>query len=146
MTPGRYNRPGYGVRVSRGRRRLLLAAVVAAAVLGTCAAAASGGVVRGYPHSYRCGTFKLSDGGYVTLFRVTVLKGSVKCLTARHVLRDFESGRGTLHGPPSGPISEQSWTLDGGWSCGRGAGGGACIRGGSNYKVARQFIEADAVP
>lgn len=126
--------------------RRLGAFVATAAVLGVCAVGASGGVVTGYAHSYRCGTFRLTSGGYVRRYQVTVLKGAVSCLTARRVLRDFERGKGTLHGPPGGPSSQQSWTLDGGWSCGRGAGGGACIRGGANWRVARQFIEADFAP
>jgi hypothetical protein len=62
------------------------------------------------------------------------------------VLRDFLNGKGTLHGPPGGPAVAQSWTLDGGWKCGHGAGGGACIYGGRNYKVAKKYIEADFQP
>jgi hypothetical protein len=100
------------------------------------------GVVPGYPKSYRCPSFKLSG----SRFRVTVLKGNVRCRRARRVLRDFLGGKGTLHGPPGGPSVEQSWTLDGGWKCGHGAGGGACTYGGRNYKVAKKFIEADIQP
>jgi hypothetical protein len=86
-----------------------------------------------------CGTFRAQD----VKFDATVLRGSVSCAIARHVLRDFFSGKGKMHGPPNGPAYEQSWTVDG-WSCGHGAGGGACIRGGKTYKTARDWIEAQA--
>jgi hypothetical protein len=79
-------------------------------------------------------------------FYVTVYKDPVVCRTARPVLRDFLNGKGTRHGPANGPLADQYWTLDGGWRCGHGAGGGACIHGGSNYKLARDFIEADSAP
>jgi len=108
---------------------------------GTAGLAAAG-VVRGYPDSHYCPSFKLGGAKY----EVTVLKGNVRCQTARRVLRDFLRGKGTMHGPPGGPAFKQYWTLDGGWKCGHGAGGGACIRGGRNYKVAKQFIEADYEP
>jgi hypothetical protein len=85
---------------------------------------------------------KLDSGSY----QVTVLKGHVRCGTARRALRDFLNGKGTLHGPPNGPQVDQYWTLDGGWRCGHGTGGVACIHGGSNYKVAPDFIEADFSP
>jgi hypothetical protein len=117
-----------------------------AGVLALGAAGALAGVVPGYPHSHYCRSFELGSGTFRDSFQVTVLKGNVACPTARRVLRDFLSGKGKLHGPPGGPQSEDSWTLDGGWSCGHGAGGGACIHGGVNYKVAKQFIEADAQP
>ena len=85
-----------------------------------------------------CPSFTLS--GYV--FAVKIEKGGVTCSTARKVLRAFLSGRGKLHGPPNGPAYKQTWTLYG-WSCGHGAGGGGCIRHGSNYKNARDYILAE---
>lgn len=75
-------------------------------------------------------------------FEVTIRKGRVGCGAAVSVLQAFVSGQGELHGPRSGPSSAQSWTLFG-WSCGRGAGGGACIRHGSNFRNARDFIVAE---
>ena len=122
------------------RQAALGLVVVAIAVAST--AVASAGVVPGYPHSYRCGTFK--SGG--DRFRATVLKGHVRCQTARRVLRDFFNGKGKMHGPSSGPAYLQYWTLDGGWKCGHGAGGGACIRGGATSHTAPNFIEGDVVP
>jgi hypothetical protein len=76
-------------------------------------------------------------------FTVTIEKGNVSCSTARKVLEAFMSGKGTEHGPPDGPQADQTWTVDG-WSCGHGAGGGACIHGGANYRVARDQIVAQA--
>jgi hypothetical protein len=84
-----------------------------------------------------CPSFRL-DG---SVFDVTIEKGSVSCRTAATVLRAFLSGKGKLHGPPNGPAYLQTWTLDG-WSCGHGAGGGGCIRGGTTYKNARDYIVA----
>ena len=86
-----------------------------------------------------CGSFRL-DG---TTFAVTIEKGHATCATARMVLRAFLSGKGTLHGPPNGPSYKQTWSLYG-WSCGHGAGGGGCIRGGANYANARDYILAEA--
>jgi hypothetical protein len=77
-------------------------------------------------------------------FRVTIQKGRASCHTATRVLKDFLSGHGTFHGPRNGPASKQSYTLDG-WTCGYGAGGGACIRGGRTYRTARDQIVADAI-
>ena len=87
--------------------------------------------------SRSCGTFRAQG----IRFTVTVLRGKVTCATARHVLGDFLSGKGKMHGPPTGPAYEQTWTVDG-WSCGHGTGSGACIRGGKTYKTARDWIEA----
>jgi hypothetical protein len=86
-----------------------------------------------------CGTFRAQG----VKFAATVLRGAVTCAAARHVLGDFLSGKGKMHGPPNGPANKQTWTLDG-WTCGHGAGGGACIRGGKTYKTARDWIEAQA--
>jgi hypothetical protein len=76
-------------------------------------------------------------------FTVTIEKGNVSCSTARMVLRALMSGKGKEHGPPDGPQADQTWTVDG-WSCGHGAGGGACIYGGANYRVALDQIVAQA--
>jgi hypothetical protein len=74
-------------------------------------------------------------------FSVMVLQGRVRCGKARRVLRDFLSGRGQMHGPRSGPASEQAWTVDG-WTCGYGTGGGACMRRGTTYTTPGAWIEA----
>jgi hypothetical protein len=84
-----------------------------------------------------CGRFRA--GG--TRFSVMAVRGPVRCGRARRVLRDFLSGRGRMHGPRSGPVSEESWTVDG-WRCGYGTGGGACIHRGGTYKTARAWIVA----
>lgn len=70
-------------------------------------------------------------------FRVTIVKGSVRCRTARRILRAFFSGKGVKHGGPSN--AQTYWTL-GRWRCGTGTGGGGCIRGGRDYRVARHYI------
>lgn len=77
---------------------------------------------------------------------MTGLKGSAAWATARHVLCDFVLGKGLVAWAGRWPERAAVVGPDGGWTCGRGAGGGACIRGGSDYKNARQFSEADAVP
>jgi hypothetical protein len=77
-----------------------------------------------------------------TVFDVTIEKGHASCETARTVMRAFLSGKGKLHGPPAGPAYLQTWTLDG-WSCGHGAGGGGCIRDGTSYSNARDYILAE---
>jgi hypothetical protein len=80
-----------------------------------------------------------------TRFNVTILRGpEVKCSTADSVLHNFLSGKGKLHGPANGPAYLQTWTLPHGWRCGHGTGGGACIRGGSNYETAHDYILAQA--
>jgi hypothetical protein len=85
-----------------------------------------------------CGSIR-ADGTSLT---VTIEKGSVSCKTARTVLEAFFAGKGKFHGPPNGPAADQTWTLDG-WSCGRGAGGGGCIRNGTNYRNAHKYIVAE---
>jgi hypothetical protein len=78
-------------------------------------------------------------------FNVTIVRGpEVKCSTAGSVLHDFLSGKGTLHGPVNGPAYLQTWALPHGWRCGHGTGGGACIRGGSDYKNAHDYILGQA--
>jgi hypothetical protein len=128
--------------VRRTALRSAASALVLLAFTGGMGGVAFAGVVPGYPYSHNCPSVKLSGFRY----DVTVLKGNVGCQTARTVLKDFLSGKGKMHGNPNGPAYQQTWTLDGGWSCGHGAGGGACIKGGSNYKNARQFINGYASP
>jgi hypothetical protein len=80
-----------------------------------------------------------------THFNVSILRGpEVKCSTADSVLHDFLSGKGKLHGPANGPAYLQTWILPHGWRCGHGTGGGACIRGGSTFKSAHDYILAQA--
>jgi hypothetical protein len=87
--------------------------------------------------SKSCGTFR----AHGSTLAVSVLRGSVTCATAQHVLSDFFHGKGRLHGPINGPAYLQTWSVDG-WTCGYGAGGGACIRGGNTYTTAHYRIEA----
>jgi hypothetical protein len=78
-------------------------------------------------------------------FAVAINRGAeVRCSTARSVLHSFMTGHGKRHGPASGPLLLQWWSLPYGWRCGHGAGGGACIRGGSSYKTANDYIMATA--
>lgn len=84
-----------------------------------------------------CRAFRLRG----TKFSVTVVRGRVRCDKARRVLRDFLSGRGQKHGPGGGPVSENTWTVDG-WKCGYGTGGGGCIHRGRTYRTARAWIAA----
>jgi hypothetical protein len=84
-----------------------------------------------------CRTFRAKG----TKFSATILRGEVRCRKARRVLRALLSGRGRLHGPRTGPMSEQTWTVDG-WRCSYGAGGAACIHRGRTYKTARAWIAA----
>jgi hypothetical protein len=74
-----------------------------------------------------------------TTIHVSVQRGSASCSTARRVLSVFLSGGGTMHGPANGPSYKQWWSVEG-WHCGTGAGGGACIRGGSDATNARDYI------
>jgi hypothetical protein len=66
--------------------------------------------------------------GRVSVYKVTVLRGSVSCQKARWVIKAYNSGKGTLH--KRGP-GRENWvtTLPGGWSCISGAGGEECMRG-----------------
>lgn len=105
---------------------VLLAAL--AALLGASSASA-------YRH---CGTF---DHGEDT-FSVVVEKGALPCWEARHVLHAFLSGQGIEHGGATSPSYEKTWSLHRGWKCGHGAGGGACVRGGSTYLTARDWVIA----
>jgi hypothetical protein len=84
-----------------------------------------------------CGTVVI---GGVQRERVTILRGQVSCAQARAAIISFGSGHGIEHGGRNAPFSRKTWTIPGGWSCGVGAGGGACIRGGSNYRNARDWV------
>jgi hypothetical protein len=86
-------------------------------------------------HARRCGTVHLGP----TAFAVTIEKGHASCATARHVLRVFFSGGGVHH---DGSDEAHTWVGIGHWRCGRGTGGGGCIRGGRTYVDARDYIIA----
>ena len=70
-------------------------------------------------------------------YKLVVNRGHVSCRKAGRVLRRFLAGHGVHHG--HGPLANQYWTL-GRWRCGRAAGGGGCIRGGSSFRNAREYI------
>lgn len=91
------------------------------------------------PAARSCGSFRLSGKS----FRVQVLRGKVSCSEATKTLKAFMSGGGVEHGGHSAPEYKKSWTLPGGWRCGHGTGGGACIRDGANYVVAKDWIKAE---
>lgn len=84
-----------------------------------------------------CGSFGAARHPY----KVTVERGRVTCAYARDVLRRFLGGEGELH---QGTSSASTYTLLGSWTCGRGAGGGGCIRGGRTYRTAKDWILADS--
>jgi hypothetical protein len=91
-----------------------------------------------------CPQFTITARDYRSVENLTIHRGTVSCAEAERVVRDFTAGRGIEHG--SGPEADKSWTVDG-WTCGHGAGGGACLRGGadgrsaSNYRTAKDYIE-----
>ena len=120
-------------------RRRFAVLLIGVAVLACCLAF---GVpvtqTAGAAESRACGSFRVAG----SVFDVTIEKGRVSCDTARSVLRGFLSGKAKLHGPPGGPAYLQTWTLDG-WSCGHGTGGGGCIRGGTSYTNAPDYILAE---
>jgi hypothetical protein len=89
---------------------------------------------------YSCGRIHVPGG----VLAVTVMRGRVRCSTARSIFVAFFNGKGQLHGPRNGPAYKQSWRI-GRWSCGHGAGGGGCISGGASYKTARDWILAEEV-
>jgi hypothetical protein len=74
-----------------------------------------------------------------TAFSVTIERGHARCATARHVLRVFFSGGGVHH---DGSDEAHTWVAIGRWRCGRGTGGGGCIRGARTYVNARDYIVA----
>lgn len=84
---------------------IAVVAAVAAAILATPAAAerACGSIVGGHQPVPRT---------------VTIYSGRLSCARARAVAKSYINGRGTFHGPRSGPRSAQYVTLPGGWRCG----------------------------
>jgi hypothetical protein len=77
-----------------------------------------------------CGT--IGGGGQPVPRTVAIYKGRLSCAQARAVAKSYVNGRGTFHGPASGPRSKQYITLPGGWRCSvLEQGGAACRRGGS---------------
>lgn len=76
-----------------------------------------------------CGQVSATRDNYTSRFQVKVVRGAVSCKTARHVIKAYNSGKGTLHTPPGGRVNGYT-TLPGGWSCASGAGGEeGCSRG-----------------
>jgi hypothetical protein len=92
----------------------------------------------------KCPQFTITARSYRSVEHLVIRRGSVSCSDAQKVVRDFVAGRGVEHG--SGPEADRSWTVDG-WTCGHGAGGGSCLRGGatglsaSSYRTAKDYIE-----
>jgi hypothetical protein len=116
-------------------RRLLVAVAVAAATGAVAAGAGSKPYVAPQARAARsCGTFRSS--GHV--LGVTVTRGNTSCTEARKVLGTFVSGKSTLH--PAG--RNTYWTV-GSWRCLPTAKGGACMRGGTNSRTAREYVEAN---
>jgi hypothetical protein len=109
--------------------------VLAATVASWFALAAPPTSLAATPRS--CGSFQA--GGM--RLHVSIRRGRVSCTTARTVLRAFFAGKGKMHGPAFGPAALQYWTVYG-WNCGHGTGGGACLRDGTNYRNARDYIWA----
>ena len=83
-----------------------------------------------------CGTLP----GGVAPRRVTILRGPVSCTQARAAAKDYIAGRGSFHGPASGPRAAQYVTLSGGWRCSVIEQGGAvCARDGSRRDPREQI-------
>jgi hypothetical protein len=105
--------------------RRAIGAVVIAAALGATFFPVSAASAR----DKDCGKVTAVRYQVASQFRVTVGRGSVSCEEARSVIKDYNSGKGTLHKPRPW---RGSWytTLPGGWSCASGAGGEeTCARG-----------------
>lgn len=79
-------------------------------------------------------------------YRVRVMHGPVSCAEATKTFKAFLSGRGVEHGGRNAPEDGKTWTLAGGWTCQHDAGEDACIRGGANYVVAKDWIKAEREP
>ncbi len=107
-----------------------------AAVVGLAALPASA------PAARSCGSFRVHGVSY----KVQVLRGGVPCSEAAKTMKAFLSGQGVEHGGRNAPEYKRTWTLPGGWRCGHGTGGGACIRDGANYVVAKDWIKAETGP
>jgi hypothetical protein len=120
-------------------KRLILLTVL---VTGLAAVSNSGARAPVVAHAarYSCGRIHVPGG----VLAVTVVRGRVRCSTARSVFVAFFNGKGQLHGPRNGPAYKQSWRI-GRWSCGHGAGGGGCISGGASFRTARDWILAQEV-
>lgn len=103
-------------------RRLITIAILAAAVASVSATSAGA--------SRSCGS--INRGGEPVPRTVEILSGPLSCAAARAVAESYVSGRGTFHGPPNGPRSNQYITLPGRWRCSVVEQGGAACRRGSD--------------
>lgn len=84
-----------------------------------------------------CGTV---GGGQFPL-HVEVVRGSTSCHSARRLMRGFLlQGKGREHDTES---IVTAYTTLWGWKCGRGAGGGTCIRHGRSVDTARDVVSAN---
>jgi hypothetical protein len=94
-------------------------------------------------HTRACPQFTVTVSGERSIENLTVTRGPVSCRDAEKVAHDFAAGRGIEHG--TGPEANRSWTVDG-WTCGHGAGGGACRSGRSalEYSIAGYWEYHDA--
>jgi hypothetical protein len=110
----------------------LLVSVALVSAMGIVTAASSASPRARSARSCR----SIRAGGFA--LGVKIVRGRVNCAEARKVLGAFLNGKGTRHG--GGSSATTYWTLYG-WRCGHGAGGGACIRHGSDYRTARDYIE-----
>jgi hypothetical protein len=114
---------------------LLVSILVAAAgAVAAMASSASSPV----PRARSARSCRSIHAGGFTL-EVKIIRGRVSCREARKVLGAFLTGKGTQHG--GGSSATTYWTLYD-WRCSHGGGGGACLRRGSNYRTARDYIEA----
>src|SRR5207245_5903281 len=114
-------------------KRFVLIAVAAALVAASSAPASP------VAHAARrapCGTIRVHEVDY----RVSIWRGQVYCSTARNVLLKFLRGHGRHHGAGL-PLYKQYWTLYG-WRCSKGRLGGGCVRHGTDYRTARDYILA----
>jgi hypothetical protein len=130
-----------GFPMTRKGRTLIALIAAVLITLPAATALASDPPVHSAKHR-SCGHFRAGKG-YKIRFHVTIERGHVRCRTARRVLRKFMNGGGRMHGPRDGPAYRQYWTI-GRWRCGHGAGGGACVRHGKNYRTARDYIAAQS--
>jgi hypothetical protein len=110
-------------------RRLITTAILTAVVASISATPAAA--------NRACGSVVI---GGVQRESVEIFRGRVSCADARAVISSFGSGHGIEHGGRNAPFSQKTWTIPGGWSCGKGTGGGVCIRRGSSYRNARDWI------
>jgi hypothetical protein len=106
------------------RHRATIGALLAGLALAAAPAAAQ---------AHGCGLVRASG----LRLAVDVFRGDVRCARAKRVIRIYFSGGGEPHG---GPSSATSYATIGRWRCGRGTGGGGCIRGGTDYTNAADRI------